>query len=221
MENFETREERNHHAGQWRQAETRCSIAADGARRDCAIWQTSRPSIGTMANPALSAMWAHERPHGGRADEHFLPAGPFAILPLKGTRCSPRLDGTHGETPNGLSAWDDFVFEAGTGTAFMATASAPCHVEGPRRTFPLWPPTLARPIRKSLALRLWATPPTASTRSPVRASISASAMRRRLPKWWSKRTVSASISVPLQPYERYQAWRPASIRCRWASPPTF
>ena len=25
----------------------------------------------------------HERPHGGRADEHFLPAGPFAILPLK------------------------------------------------------------------------------------------------------------------------------------------
>jgi len=24
----------------------------------------------------------HERPHGGRAEEHFLPAGPFAILPL-------------------------------------------------------------------------------------------------------------------------------------------
>jgi 2-octaprenyl-6-methoxyphenol hydroxylase len=24
----------------------------------------------------------HERPHGGRASEHFLPAGPFAILPL-------------------------------------------------------------------------------------------------------------------------------------------
>ena len=26
---------------------------------------------------------AHERPHNGRAEEHFLPAGPFAILPLK------------------------------------------------------------------------------------------------------------------------------------------
>ena len=25
----------------------------------------------------------HERPHGGRAEEHFLPAGPFATLPLK------------------------------------------------------------------------------------------------------------------------------------------
>jgi 2-octaprenyl-6-methoxyphenol hydroxylase len=31
---------------------------------------------------------AHERDHGGRAEEHFLPAGPFAILPLKGNRSS-------------------------------------------------------------------------------------------------------------------------------------
>ena len=28
---------------------------------------------------------AHELPHAGRATQHFLPAGPFAILPLKGT----------------------------------------------------------------------------------------------------------------------------------------
>ena len=31
---------------------------------------------------------AHERAHRGRAEEHFLPAGPFAILPLKGRRSS-------------------------------------------------------------------------------------------------------------------------------------
>ncbi len=31
---------------------------------------------------------AHERDHGGRAEEHFLPAGPFAILPLTGNRSS-------------------------------------------------------------------------------------------------------------------------------------
>jgi 2-octaprenyl-6-methoxyphenol hydroxylase len=30
----------------------------------------------------------HERDHGGRAEEHFLPAGPFAILPLTGQRSS-------------------------------------------------------------------------------------------------------------------------------------
>ena len=31
---------------------------------------------------------AHERDHGGRAEEHFLPAGPFAILPLTEKRSS-------------------------------------------------------------------------------------------------------------------------------------
>src|SRR6188768_73757 len=30
----------------------------------------------------------HERDHNGRAEEHFLPAGPFAILPLTGKRSS-------------------------------------------------------------------------------------------------------------------------------------
>jgi 2-octaprenyl-6-methoxyphenol hydroxylase len=30
----------------------------------------------------------HEREHHGRAEEHFLPAGPFAILPLTGKRAS-------------------------------------------------------------------------------------------------------------------------------------
>jgi 2-octaprenyl-6-methoxyphenol hydroxylase len=31
---------------------------------------------------------AHDRPHGGIAIEHFLPAGPFAILPMTGNRSS-------------------------------------------------------------------------------------------------------------------------------------
>jgi 2-octaprenyl-6-methoxyphenol hydroxylase len=30
----------------------------------------------------------HERPHRGIAVEHFLPAGPFAILPMTGNRSS-------------------------------------------------------------------------------------------------------------------------------------
>ena len=37
---------------------------------------------------ALVATVAHERPHHGRAVEHFLPSGPFAILPLAGNRSS-------------------------------------------------------------------------------------------------------------------------------------
>ncbi len=36
----------------------------------------------------IVATVAHEKPHNGRAVEHFLPGGPFAILPLKGNQAS-------------------------------------------------------------------------------------------------------------------------------------
>ena len=63
-------------------------IAADGARsaiREAAGihshgWNYPQSGIVTTV--------AHERDHHGRAEEHFLPAGPFAILPLKGRRSS-------------------------------------------------------------------------------------------------------------------------------------
>jgi 2-octaprenyl-6-methoxyphenol hydroxylase len=63
-------------------------IAADGARsrlRELAGIPTFGWSYGQSA---IVATIAHERDHGGRAEEHFLPAGPFAILPLKGRRSS-------------------------------------------------------------------------------------------------------------------------------------
>jgi 2-octaprenyl-6-methoxyphenol hydroxylase len=63
-------------------------VAADGARSkirgDAGIathgWNYDQSAIVTTV--------AHERDHGGKAEEHFLPAGPFAILPLKGNRSS-------------------------------------------------------------------------------------------------------------------------------------
>jgi 2-octaprenyl-6-methoxyphenol hydroxylase len=63
-------------------------VAADGARssvREQAGIATHGWSYGQSA---IVTTVAHERPHNGRAEEHFLPAGPFAILPLKGNRCS-------------------------------------------------------------------------------------------------------------------------------------
>ncbi len=36
----------------------------------------------------IVATIGHERPHEGRAEEHFMPSGPFAILPLAGNRSS-------------------------------------------------------------------------------------------------------------------------------------
>jgi 2-octaprenyl-6-methoxyphenol hydroxylase len=61
-------------------------VAADGRRsrlREMAGIKTvgwSYPQIGIVATVF------HERPHNGRAIQHFLPAGPFAILPLTGNR---------------------------------------------------------------------------------------------------------------------------------------
>jgi len=66
----------------------RLLVAADGAR------STIRGNAGiathgwTYDQSAIVTTVAHERDHHGRAEEHFLPAGPFAILPLKGNRSS-------------------------------------------------------------------------------------------------------------------------------------
>ena len=63
-------------------------VAADGVRsrvRELAGIATHGWSYGQSA---IVATVAHEREHDGRAEEHFLPAGPFAILPLKGRRSS-------------------------------------------------------------------------------------------------------------------------------------
>jgi 2-octaprenyl-6-methoxyphenol hydroxylase len=67
---------------------TRLLVAADGAR------STIRTAAGIATHgwnygqSAIVINVEHERDHEGRAEEHFLPAGPFAILPLKGRRSS-------------------------------------------------------------------------------------------------------------------------------------
>ena len=63
-------------------------IAADGARSKlreqagigCAAWRYGQTGIVCTVH--------HKRPHHGVAHERFLPAGPFAILPLTGNRSS-------------------------------------------------------------------------------------------------------------------------------------
>jgi 2-octaprenyl-6-methoxyphenol hydroxylase len=63
-------------------------VAADGARSRL----RERAGIATHGwdydQSGIVVTVGHERDHGGRAEEHFLPAGPFAILPLKGARSS-------------------------------------------------------------------------------------------------------------------------------------
>jgi 2-octaprenyl-6-methoxyphenol hydroxylase len=63
-------------------------VAADGARSKL----RERAGIATHGweydQSGIVVTVGHERDHHGRAEEHFLPAGPFAILPLTGNRSS-------------------------------------------------------------------------------------------------------------------------------------
>jgi 2-octaprenyl-6-methoxyphenol hydroxylase len=63
-------------------------VAADGARSRL----RERAGIATHGwdydQSGIVVTVGHERDHHGRAEEHFLPAGPFAILPLTGKRSS-------------------------------------------------------------------------------------------------------------------------------------
>ena len=66
----------------------RLLVGADGARSQIRE-QAGIASHGwNYGQSAIVCTVEHERDHEGRAEEHFLPAGPFAILPLTGHRSS-------------------------------------------------------------------------------------------------------------------------------------
>jgi 2-octaprenyl-6-methoxyphenol hydroxylase len=66
----------------------RLVAAADGARSAIRTQAGIATHGWAYDQSAIVINVGHERDHDGRAEEHFLPAGPFAILPLKGRRSS-------------------------------------------------------------------------------------------------------------------------------------
>lgn len=114
---------------------TRLLVACDGVRsklRDLAgikhvRWDYGQSGIVTTVE--------YERPHNGVAEEHFLPAGPFAILPLKGNRSS--LVWTERTVDaDRLVAGDDFLFEEELERRFGHKLGA-LKAVGDKRAFPL------------------------------------------------------------------------------------
>ena len=115
--------------------ETRILVACDGVRsalRDMAgiktvRWDYDQSGIVTTVE--------HDRPHEGCAEEHFLPSGPFAVLPLKGNRSSLVWTERTADADR-LVASDDLVFEEELERRFGHKLGAIRPV-GPRRAFPL------------------------------------------------------------------------------------
>lgn len=95
--------------------EAKLLVAADGVRSSLRDMAGIATINWTYRQSGIICTVGHEKPHRGRAEEHFLPAGPFAILPLKDD-----ADGTHRsslvwteatEDAARLVAGDSLVFE--------------------------------------------------------------------------------------------------------------
>lgn len=128
----------------------RLVVAADGARsllRDLAdidnvAWDYPQSAIVTTL--------AHERDHAGRAIEHFLPAGPFAVLPLTGRRSSIVWT-EDAEEAKRIVALDDAAFQAELERRFGFELGA-LTLAGGRRAYRLGFAMARRFVARRLAL---------------------------------------------------------------------
>ena len=87
----------------------RLLIGADGRRSGVAERAGITRSGWGYGQTALVAAIAHERPHGGVAQQFFMPSGPLAILPLTGNRSSIVWSETD-EAAKTIAALDDAAF---------------------------------------------------------------------------------------------------------------
>ena len=125
--------------------QARLLVACDGVRsklRDAAGIKTVEFDYGQSG---IVTTVEHERPHEGTAEEHFLPAGPFATLPLKNNRSS-LVWTERTEDAERLVKGDDFLFEEELERRFGHKLGH-LKVVGGRRAFPLGL-TLARDFVK-------------------------------------------------------------------------
>jgi 2-octaprenyl-6-methoxyphenol hydroxylase len=85
----------------------RLLVAADGARSSIREQAGIAVHGWDYGQSAIVTTVTHERDHEGRAIEHFLPAGPFAILPLTGRRSSIVWTEATGEAARVVALPDD------------------------------------------------------------------------------------------------------------------
>jgi 2-octaprenyl-6-methoxyphenol hydroxylase len=70
------------HLDDGRSVSTRLAVAADGRNSPVRAAAGIATTGWAYAQTGIVCTVAHEKPHGGVAHEHFLPAGPFAMLPM-------------------------------------------------------------------------------------------------------------------------------------------
>ena len=128
----------------------RLLVGADGARSSIREQAGIATHGWNYDQSAIVTTVAHEREHHGRAEEHFLPAGPFAILPLTGKRVSIVWTETAREAERIVALPDD-EFHAELEKRF-GLHLGDLKVTGARRAFPLGLFTAREFIAERLAL---------------------------------------------------------------------
>ena len=174
-----------------RRVRARLAIAADGARsrlRSAAGIETVRWSYEQVG---IVCTVAHERPHRGIAHERFLPAGPFAILPMTDNRSSLVWTERAELAPSLLEA-SPAAFARELALRF-GTSSAPWSRQVRAGAIRSHSPMRSATSRR--ASRLRATQRMRSTRSQARASTSVSATPRCWPSSSSTERGLASTSA--------------------------
>lgn len=114
---------------------TRLLVACDGVRSKLRTLAGIKTVTWSYGQSGIVTTVAHERPHDGVAEEHFLPSGPFAILPLTGNRSSLVWTERTADADR-LIASDDLVFEAELQRRFGHKLGE-ITIAGGRKAFPL------------------------------------------------------------------------------------
>lgn len=128
----------------------RLMIGCDGRKSGVAERAGINRKLKDYGQTALVAAIAHEKPHHGIAHQFFMPAGPLAILPLTGNRCSIVWAETHPRAAE-ISALDDASFIDALRPAFGDFLGG-LSVAGARFSYPLNLTVAQRLIEKRLAL---------------------------------------------------------------------
>ena len=113
----------------------RLVVAADGARSKLRGLADIATTGWPTRQSGIVATIGHERDHEGRAEQHFLPAGPFAMLPLQG-RFSSLVWNEPPEEAERLCAAPEAEFIAALERRFSPKLGA-LRLVGRARAFPL------------------------------------------------------------------------------------
>lgn len=111
------------------------AIACDGRGSPMREKMGLRTIGWSYAQTGIVATVEHERPHNGVAYEHFLPSGPFAILPVTGNRSSLVWTERKDLAP-AMMALDEDAFNAEIAKRFGDHLGA-TKAAGPRWSYPL------------------------------------------------------------------------------------